>query len=123
MQRPRTFQVIIHFSFPVGVRQAETAQNPSEFNVILDLFDTSLKIPRDSFDGNLPPHLILMEITDLWKYIPDARIGAIMVIRASERSVGSWDNGRACQPTMEKKSLSPDAAVDCNLTQFASARK
>ena len=61
MQRPPTFRVVILFSFPIGVRQVETAQNPGEFNVILDLFDTSLEIPSDSCDGNLPPHLILME--------------------------------------------------------------
>jgi hypothetical protein len=42
-----------------------------------------------------------------------------MVVRASESlsSVGLWGSVRACQPTTEKKSLSPGAAVDRNLTR------
>ena len=47
--------------------------------------------------------------------MPNASMRAIMVARASERSLGSWGSVRACQPTTEKKSLSLWGAVDCNL--------
>jgi hypothetical protein len=34
----------------------QTAQNPSEFDVVLDLSDTSLEIPERQRNANLSPH-------------------------------------------------------------------
>jgi hypothetical protein len=39
--------------------RCQTAQNPSEFDMVLDLFDTSMEIPRNSTMRIC--HLILME--------------------------------------------------------------
>ena len=47
--------------------RCQTAQNPSEFDMVLDLFDTSVEIPRSS--AMRICHLILMENNrPLWIY-------------------------------------------------------
>jgi hypothetical protein len=56
-----------------------------------------------------------------------ASMSAIIVVRASNRGLGSWGSvsPRARQPTTDEKNLTSlaGAVVDCDLTQLASSAK
>ena len=97
----------------------QTVQDPREFDMVPNLFDASIEIPRKGM-MRISPRLDVME---------NDRSFGIVVVRASERSLGSWSRVRACQPTTEKKRFisrhSSRLQLDpiCKRSKVASRRK
>jgi hypothetical protein len=84
--------------------KCQTAQKPSELDMVLDLFDTSLEIPRGR--AMQICHFILMKNDRSLGFYARRKYECHHGCpRFSERSVGSSGRVRACQPTTEKTSV------------------